>query len=267
MTRMLGLALGLAACAPVPVDPRSDDAFARGMEAYLAGDTARANDLLAEVPEGHPYHGIAWAVSSRIFSDDLSRDFEAAVKSLSDGDAAAAARHVGDDPWNAGMRAYHLHDYPEAVRQLGHVPADHPDYAKAMRFAGYNVFVREWNRSADALPYLARAYRAAPDDEKVLEDAQRGFEKAGHAFPPDDATLDRLVAAPFPLWFVAPHVPAGFPVIERGVPMAGEAATSSAPTSCVSGAAAMASTSIRPMRPPAPATAIFRVVIVPPVTC
>ena len=28
-----------------------------------------------------------------------------------------------------------------------------------------------------------------------------------------------LVAAPFPLWFVAPHVPAGFPVIERGVPI------------------------------------------------
>jgi len=28
-----------------------------------------------------------------------------------------------------------------------------------------------------------------------------------------------LVAAPFPLWFVTQHVPAGFPAVERGVPM------------------------------------------------
>ena len=28
-----------------------------------------------------------------------------------------------------------------------------------------------------------------------------------------------LVAAPVPLWFVTPHVPAGFPAVERGVPM------------------------------------------------
>jgi hypothetical protein len=28
-----------------------------------------------------------------------------------------------------------------------------------------------------------------------------------------------LIAAPFPLWFVLPHVPAGFPAVERGVPM------------------------------------------------
>lgn len=28
-----------------------------------------------------------------------------------------------------------------------------------------------------------------------------------------------LVAAPFPLWFVSPHVPQGFPAVERGVPM------------------------------------------------
>lgn len=28
-----------------------------------------------------------------------------------------------------------------------------------------------------------------------------------------------LVAAPFPLWFVNPHVPVGFPVMERGVPL------------------------------------------------
>lgn len=28
-----------------------------------------------------------------------------------------------------------------------------------------------------------------------------------------------VVAVPFPLWFVAPHVPAGFPAVERGVPV------------------------------------------------
>jgi hypothetical protein len=41
------------------------------------------------------------------------------------------------------------------------------------------------------------------------------------------------------------------------VPMLGEPGTSSAPANVASGAAAMASTSIRPMRPLAPATAIF----------
>lgn len=211
----LGATLALAACAPVPVDPRSEDAFGQGMEAFLAGDFERASELLDAVPEGHPYDQVARTARFQILVSDFARDLEA-------GSAELAAAHVGDDPWNAGMRAYYLHQYPEAVRQLARVPATQQEYAKAMRFAGYNVFVREWGRAADALPYLARAYRAAPDDPKVVEDAERGFEKAGHAFPPDEATLARLAEMPLPA--PPPDAPAGPPAGAAG-PHAGTGPT------------------------------------------
>ncbi len=188
---VLGWAL-LPGCAPAPVDPRSDDEFARGIEAYLWGDRTKAGALLSQVPAGHPYHRLANEAQTLAMLEDMADRLQA-------GRAEAAAMHVGDDPWNAGMRAYYLEEHEEAVRQLSRVPESDEHYAKAMRFVGYNIYVRKWNRPKDGVPYVTRAYRAAPDDEKVLEDVERCYAKGGLRFPPNDEEMARILAAPLPV--------------------------------------------------------------------
>jgi hypothetical protein len=105
---------------------------------------------------------------------------------------------LAQDPYRDGMEAYLARDFQRAVELLSRVPASHPQYAKAMRFVGYNIFVREWNRPQDGIPYVTRAWKAAPGDSKVMEDVTRAYAKAGRTFPPTDEEVRAILAAPLP---------------------------------------------------------------------
>jgi tRNA A-37 threonylcarbamoyl transferase component Bud32 len=94
------------------------------------------------------------------------------------------SRELAHDLYRDGMRAYDLGDYKKAADQLARVPRYHPQYATAMRFLGYNIYVREWNRPEEGIPYLDRAYEADPDDPKVLEDIVRAYKQAGRSWKP-----------------------------------------------------------------------------------
>jgi predicted Ser/Thr protein kinase/tetratricopeptide (TPR) repeat protein len=95
-----------------------------------------------------------------------------------------ASRRTAESAYDEGMTAYDAGDFKRAVELLGRVPRYHPEYARAMRFVGYNIYLREWNKPEEGLPYLDRAYEAAPDDHKVLEDIVRGYKAAGRSWKP-----------------------------------------------------------------------------------
>ena len=80
------------------------------------------------------------------------------------------------------MRAYENGEFPKAWTLLAQVPRTHPEFAKAYRFVGYNIFVREWDRPLEGIPYLDKAFQAAPSDRKVLEDITRAYQRAGLPF-------------------------------------------------------------------------------------
>jgi tetratricopeptide (TPR) repeat protein len=86
--------------------------------------------------------------------------------------------------YDEGMTAFETGDFQKAAELLSRVPREHPDYAKAMRYVGYRIYVREWNKPLEGLPYLDRAYEAAPNDQQVLDDAVAGYKKAGRAWNP-----------------------------------------------------------------------------------
>jgi tetratricopeptide (TPR) repeat protein len=92
-----------------------------------------------------------------------------------------------EEAYREGRDAYEAGEHGKAWSLLARTPRGHVDFAKAYRFVGYNLFVREWNRPLEGLPYLDQAYEVAPNDPKVLQDITRAYEKAGLPFTPRKA--------------------------------------------------------------------------------
>jgi predicted esterase/predicted Ser/Thr protein kinase len=192
------------------LDQRGLTRYADGMKHYTNGEWTKAVDLLSEVPAGHPNYVQAMQALGHIHdgplkkSDEALRWFHRAYaadpsSAHTFGDLAAAMAKVGrkieriepgNDPHGEGMKAYLAGDYERAFSLLSRVPCGAAPYATAMRFIGYNVLVREWRRPAEeGIPYLDRAFAAAPGDPKVLEDIVRAYQKAGRKALPNGAPL------------------------------------------------------------------------------
>ena len=77
------------------------------------------------------------------------------------------------DAYDVGMAAYDSGDYTTAMEVLPHVPPDHPRYARAMRFLGFNVLTRAKDQPKEGLRYVNASILRDPFDGNVWQDAYR----------------------------------------------------------------------------------------------
>ena len=114
-------------------------------------------------------------------SSDLCLDLE--VVGLRAGEAPKR------DPYRDGMQAASSRNWTEAAELLAKVPPSHPRYARAMALLGHRVHALALGQPKEGLPWVKRAYDAAPQDRSVLQSYLRVGVLSGEWF--DDADLVR----------------------------------------------------------------------------
>lgn len=82
---------------------------------------------------------------------------------------------VVTDPaaYDIGMTAYRNGDFEAAREWLRRVPEDHPDYARAMRFLGFNVLARELGDPREGVRFVNASLLGNPFDGNVWQDLVR----------------------------------------------------------------------------------------------
>ena len=90
------------------------------------------------------------------------------------------AQDLQENPFDRGVVLYYFEkDFQGALEAYKLMPEDHPNYPTAQRYIGHNIYGREWGQWEQAVPSVEEAYRAAPNDPKVLEDIGRVYLKVG----------------------------------------------------------------------------------------
>lgn len=67
----------------------------------------------------------------------------------------------------------------KALKYYQQVPENSSDYNTALRYIGYNIYCRKLKKHSIGLPYLEKAYKLSPKDEKILEDLGRCYIEMG----------------------------------------------------------------------------------------
>ena len=87
-------------------------------------------------------------------------------------------RPVPDTPpstYEAGRAAFDRKDYPAAIDHWKRVPPSNPNYAKAMRFLGWELHTERLEEPHEALRYVNAALLASPLDGNVWQDWGRTY--------------------------------------------------------------------------------------------
>ncbi|MFM1770259.1 MAG: hypothetical protein RJA22_2788 [Verrucomicrobiota bacterium] len=114
----------------------------------------------------------------------------AAAPAQADAPAAAAPQAARDD-YRAGLAAAQRGNYEEAARLLQRVPPGHPRYVQAMTTLAYPIYGQALNRPRDGLPFIERAYAAAPAQSEVARAYVRLHVLAGVWFNDQDLARER----------------------------------------------------------------------------
>lgn len=105
--------------------------------------------------------------------------------------ARAEQAPASREGYRAGMTAVLQRNYDEAARILAKIPADHPYYGRAMATLAYEVYAQGLNRPKDGLPFIEKAYAAAPADNDVVRAYLRTHVLAGAWFDPKSLQRER----------------------------------------------------------------------------
>jgi len=90
----------------------------------------------------------------------------------------AAELEASADPWESGFALYLHGDLDAAVERLAAVSPDHPQYARAQRYLGYNIAVRENGQALSGLVHLHASVRADPWNGNIWQDLVRAYPRA-----------------------------------------------------------------------------------------
>jgi len=111
--------------------------------------------------------------------------------------ATASAATATVDDYQAGMAAAARGRYEDAARLLQLVKPEHPRYARAMATLGFQVYSQGLGRAKEGIPFIERAYAAAPKDGEIARAYLRAHVQAGTWFDPKDlARTRRTTVAP-----------------------------------------------------------------------
>ncbi|MGB0326709.1 MAG: S41 family peptidase [Akkermansiaceae bacterium] len=93
-------------------------------------------------------------------SSDLFLDLE--ITGLVKGDLPAR------DFYREGIAALRQGNYEEGAKLIAQMPEDHPEYAGIMAAVGWQVYGEALGRAKEGLPFVKKAYEAAPTDRQVV---------------------------------------------------------------------------------------------------
>ncbi len=177
---LLLVALGAGLAAPLP--PAPDASLPIPLP---GGGTATLGELVA----APPVFGAAPASPA----DDGRRAAEAATdpgagegageKTEAAAETAASAftwlRSPDDrDLYRLGRELAHRGNTEQAAALLRSVPPSHPQYARAQRFLGWDLYTRELNQPRVGMAFVNQSLRANPFDGNVWQDGYRVLGKA-----------------------------------------------------------------------------------------
>ncbi|KAA3612892.1 MAG: hypothetical protein DWQ01_04090 [Planctomycetota bacterium] len=66
----------------------------------------------------------------------------------------------------------------EAITLLRSIPDDHPDFARAQRFIGWDLYTKELNQPRIGLTFVQRSIRESPTNGNAWQDAYRVFNRS-----------------------------------------------------------------------------------------
>ena len=90
------------------------------------------------------------------------------------------------DPYREGMRALQRGNNEEGARLLSRLSTEHPQYARCMAMLGWQVFTERLGDPRRGLPFVRKAYAAAPTDRQVVRSYIKTHVLSGVLFNPAD---------------------------------------------------------------------------------
>jgi len=81
----------------------------------------------------------------------------------------------GADAWSMGRVAYDAGEFERAVAYWKQVPESDPQYARSLRYIGWEVYAEELGEPARALPFVHRCLWVAPLDGNTWQDLGRTY--------------------------------------------------------------------------------------------
>ena len=82
---------------------------------------------------------------------------------------------TNEDAFDVGMQAFRDGDLERAVQLWSTLSDQHPQYAKAQRFIGWEIYTERMGDPLRGLAYVNRAARSAPFDGNVWQDWSRTY--------------------------------------------------------------------------------------------
>jgi hypothetical protein len=124
---------------------------------------------------------LRWAMTSAliVIGSLIVAAFLAFVIVLPEPDLDEIPAHLvlprGADAWDAGRKAHDAGELEEAVAYWKQVSEDHPEYARSLRYIGWEVYAGERDEPRKALPYVHRCVLEAPFDGNTWQDLARTY--------------------------------------------------------------------------------------------
>ena len=81
----------------------------------------------------------------------------------------------GVDAWDAGRTAYDERDYERAVAYWRQLDPSHPQYARSLRYVGWEVYAEKLDEPAKGLRYVHRSVLTEPLSENTWQDLGRTY--------------------------------------------------------------------------------------------
>jgi len=99
------------------------------------------------------------------------------------GGATRRAPPVHPTPWDQAIYYYSKKDYQLAEQFFTQVPPSDERYSLALRYVGYNIYLRHLNKPLSAIPYVNRSWLSAPFDPNSWTDLWTAYQRVlGLAF-------------------------------------------------------------------------------------
>ena len=87
----------------------------------------------------------------------------------------AATATLDPDAYDKGMDAYQQRDYQNALFYLKQVQPSHPEYSRAMRYIGWEIYTEELGQPKEGVSWVNRSLLSDPLEGNVWQDLSRTY--------------------------------------------------------------------------------------------
>ena len=88
---------------------------------------------------------------------------------------SALKLEAGVSAWEEGLLAYDSGDYQKAIAYWRQVPESDPEYARSLRYVGWEIYADQLGQPRKALPYVHKSLLEKPFDGNSWQDLGRTY--------------------------------------------------------------------------------------------